>query len=676
MKSFREFKEAKDDLQAGSFKLGRPARKTIAAGPEAHSFVTNLVKYKFANDQADAINKIYRAFQGEEELIAVLKDAANHPESPYQKNAQKLHQTLNDLISKRNALEIDEEILNALVRIRVNPIELVTLWKDAFVDGRVEAFEDLLDSINTALIENPYGEQFRRSIFNRIAQETKEQKRPDLYAAIKSRFAQSGKIELSVRELDALGKLLVSLNDPSQADLVVKKWLSQHPRLINALKGHLDAGQFDPFEAIEALGDIALNKSKVSRRDVLSLAAAAGGGFAAAAGLAFLGNAKHSNDLKQTYEKTMQDMQTRMTKQQPVAIRPKNIPSIAVAHFAIQQDQAAVVVTLTPIPSDKNQQRLVMRELAGPLAEMLKQIGIVVDWRKAQGKESATSSQVQVIFPEPNFTDQFQGLHLLKQFDSSNIGEAKEWKFGNGIKGTVRAAITKHPDKFDSECKDKDRLCPYAVFSAMKKKGFTPHYKDQKSTVKGKPQKKFEEFRVWLEEEDISVGETNLEGYILTKGFSASGRKQEIDPEDALSGGAPEVYKFHLQRRKGEPRIPQRIMDTRMGTTKYVREKYETLEQAIDAFQKQIYEIYRSPDGNAITHISLAYHRGNIGAKEDIAFWNRPQYGMGNVVFAKNYQHLANQLHVPSEHVPATKTAYQNWLDKLNKAATDKTEIR
>ena len=66
----------------------------------------------------------------------------------------------------------------------------------------------------------------------------------------------------------------------------------------------------------------------------------------------------------------------------------------------------------------------------------------------------------------------------------------KEWKAGKGIKGTVRAAITHHPDKFDADCKDPDRLCPYAIFSAMKKKGFEPHYKDQKSTLKGEPKKK------------------------------------------------------------------------------------------------------------------------------------------------------------------------------------------
>jgi len=77
----------------------------------------------------------------------------------------------------------------------------------------------------------------------------------------------------------------------------------------------------------------------------------------------------------------------------------------------------------------------------------------------------------------------------------------REWKFGEkeGIKGTVRAAITHHPDKFDAKCKDPDRLCPYAIFTAKKEKeDFEPHYKDQDSTLKGKPKKKAK-FKEWVE---------------------------------------------------------------------------------------------------------------------------------------------------------------------------------
>jgi hypothetical protein len=86
----------------------------------------------------------------------------------------------------------------------------------------------------------------------------------------------------------------------------------------------------------------------------------------------------------------------------------------------------------------------------------------------------------------------------------------REWKFGKGIKGTVRAALTKHPDKFSKEaCKDKGekdgKLCPYAIFAAKKGK-FEPHYKDQPSTLKGKPEKKdkfkdeeSKSFKEWLD---------------------------------------------------------------------------------------------------------------------------------------------------------------------------------
>jgi hypothetical protein len=59
----------------------------------------------------------------------------------------------------------------------------------------------------------------------------------------------------------------------------------------------------------------------------------------------------------------------------------------------------------------------------------------------------------------------------------------KKWK------GTVAAMKQNHPDKFDPECKDPDKLCPYAIANAMDKKGDEPHYKSQKDT-KAKPKKK------------------------------------------------------------------------------------------------------------------------------------------------------------------------------------------
>lgn len=84
----------------------------------------------------------------------------------------------------------------------------------------------------------------------------------------------------------------------------------------------------------------------------------------------------------------------------------------------------------------------------------------------------------------------------------------EKWKKGKGIKGSVRAAILKHSDKFDPKCKDPERLCPYAIFTAMKKKGFEPHYKDQSSTIKGKPQKK-EKFK-----------NESFHEFLLRKGFN------------------------------------------------------------------------------------------------------------------------------------------------------------
>ena len=58
-----------------------------------------------------------------------------------------------------------------------------------------------------------------------------------------------------------------------------------------------------------------------------------------------------------------------------------------------------------------------------------------------------------------------------------------------GWSGSVRAMITKHPDKFDSEGKD-GKLNPYAIAWSQKKKKAKPHYKNQKTSTKGKPEKK------------------------------------------------------------------------------------------------------------------------------------------------------------------------------------------
>jgi len=72
----------------------------------------------------------------------------------------------------------------------------------------------------------------------------------------------------------------------------------------------------------------------------------------------------------------------------------------------------------------------------------------------------------------------------------------KEWKTGTklGIKGTVKAALDHHPDKFG---KGPGKLNPYAIFTAKAKKGMTPHYKNQASTLEGTPKKK-KKFEEWL----------------------------------------------------------------------------------------------------------------------------------------------------------------------------------
>ena len=79
----------------------------------------------------------------------------------------------------------------------------------------------------------------------------------------------------------------------------------------------------------------------------------------------------------------------------------------------------------------------------------------------------------------------------------------KEWKAGKGWKGTTKAMLDKHSDKFSKEaCKkdyEGDKLCPYAVATSMKKSGKKSHYKDQPSTLEGKPKKK-KKFREWVAE--------------------------------------------------------------------------------------------------------------------------------------------------------------------------------
>lgn len=62
-----------------------------------------------------------------------------------------------------------------------------------------------------------------------------------------------------------------------------------------------------------------------------------------------------------------------------------------------------------------------------------------------------------------------------------------------GWRGTIRAMLTHHSDKFSKEaCKSKGtgKLCPYAIATKQKEEGDTPHYKEQPHTTSGTAKKK------------------------------------------------------------------------------------------------------------------------------------------------------------------------------------------
>lgn len=64
-----------------------------------------------------------------------------------------------------------------------------------------------------------------------------------------------------------------------------------------------------------------------------------------------------------------------------------------------------------------------------------------------------------------------------------------------GFRGTIRAMLTHHPDKFSKEAcgkKGTGKLCPYAIATNQKKAGDTAHYKEQPHTTSGTPKKKAE----------------------------------------------------------------------------------------------------------------------------------------------------------------------------------------
>jgi len=84
-----------------------------------------------------------------------------------------------------------------------------------------------------------------------------------------------------------------------------------------------------------------------------------------------------------------------------------------------------------------------------------------------------------------------------------------------------------HPDKFSKEaCKEKGKkggkMCPYAIFTAQKKEGDKPHYKEQPHTTKGKPKKK-EKYK----DEDKKVNEY-LHSQFPGSGMPGKKRKKKM----------------------------------------------------------------------------------------------------------------------------------------------------
>lgn len=82
---------------------------------------------------------------------------------------------------------------------------------------------------------------------------------------------------------------------------------------------------------------------------------------------------------------------------------------------------------------------------------------------------------------------------------NQNLNEesAKGWR------GTVRAMKLRHPE-IDN---------PWALSHWMKKKGHKPHYKNQRSSLKGTPKKKAKyrnedkkSFKEWLQEIELNEG--------------------------------------------------------------------------------------------------------------------------------------------------------------------------
>ena len=105
----------------------------------------------------------------------------------------------------------------------------------------------------------------------------------------------------------------------------------------------------------------------------------------------------------------------------------------------------------------------------------------------------------------------------------------KDNKAYKGMRGSIRAALTHHPDKFSKEaCKGKDpgKLCPYAIFTNMKKKGAESHYKELPHTTSGRPEKKPE-----FKDETYSFAK-----FVNLRDLNEAKKKKKMEI-DSLNGG-------------------------------------------------------------------------------------------------------------------------------------------
>ena len=106
-----------------------------------------------------------------------------------------------------------------------------------------------------------------------------------------------------------------------------------------------------------------------------------------------------------------------------------------------------------------------------------------------------------------------------------------------GWRGTIRAALAHHPEKFSKEAcgkKIKGKLCPYAVFTKKAEEGDTPHYKEQPHTTSGTPHKKAE-----FKDEDKKEG--TFSKYVADRDLMEGKKKKKMTAINMLNatGGMP-----------------------------------------------------------------------------------------------------------------------------------------